>query len=185
MRRRRQRVQARSACTTSLYHNAMTSLIYHAPDESATDALGAALADVLPDGTTVALCGTLGAGKTRLVQAIAEALGIDRRDVLSPTFVLIGEHQGRRTLYHIDAYRVASQSEFLALGADEYFDSDGLVLVEWADRVPACLPRDRLEIHIDITGPTSRRFEISALGPSYALVLDWLRKALPGAWVQN
>ena len=73
----------------------MTPLIYTAADETATDALGAALAEVLPEGTTVALCGTLGAGKTRLVQAIAAAVGIDRRDVLSPTFVLIGEHHGR------------------------------------------------------------------------------------------
>ena len=58
--------------------------------------LGAALAEVLPDGTTVALCGTLGAGKTRLVQAIAEAVGVDRRNVTSPTFVLIQEYHGRR-----------------------------------------------------------------------------------------
>ncbi len=101
--------------------------------------LGAALAEVLPDGTTVALCGTLGAGKTRLVQAIAEAAGVDRRNVLSPTFVLIQEYHGRRTVYHIDAYRLRDADEFLALGPEEYFEGDGLVLVEWADRVePAC-----------------------------------------------
>jgi tRNA threonylcarbamoyladenosine biosynthesis protein TsaE len=156
----------------------MTSLVYYADDERATDALGAALADALPEGTTVALCGTLGAGKTRLAQAIAAALGIDRREVLSPTFVLIGEHHGRRALYHIDAYRVASQSEFQALGADEYFDGDGLVLIEWADRVPDCLPRDRLEIHIEVTGPTSRRFEIGGLGRLGGDLLERLRMAL-------
>ena len=118
----------------------------------------------LPDGTTVALCGTLGAGKTRLVQAIAEAAGVDRRDVLSPTFVLIQEYHGRRTIYHIDAYRLRDEDEFLALGPEEYFDGDGLVLVEWADRVERCLPKDRIEIHIEVTGPQSRRFEIIALG---------------------
>jgi tRNA threonylcarbamoyladenosine biosynthesis protein TsaE len=156
----------------------MTPLVYNADDESATEALGAALADVLPEGTTVALSGTLGAGKTRLVQAIAAALGIDRRDVLSPTFVLIGEHHGRRTLYHIDAYRLASQAEFQALGAEEYFEGDGLVLVEWADRVPDCLPRDRLEIRIAVTGPTARRFEISASGRFDEAALDGLRGRL-------
>ncbi len=156
----------------------MTPLIYTAADETATDALGAALAEVLPEGTTVALCGTLGAGKTRLVQAIAAAVGIDRRDVLSPSFVLIGEHHGRRTLYHIDAYRLASQAEFQALGVDEYFDRDGLVLVEWADRVPDCLPRDRLEIRIAVTGPTARRFEITAGGRLDPSVLEGLRSAL-------
>jgi tRNA threonylcarbamoyladenosine biosynthesis protein TsaE len=153
-------------------------LIYDAADESATDAFGAALAEALPEGTTVALCGTLGAGKTRLVQAIATALGIDRRDVLSPTFVLIGEHHGRRTLYHIDAYRLAGQAEFQALGAEEYFEGDGLVFVEWADRVPDCLPRDRLEIRIAVTGPTARRFEITPRGRFDNAALEGLKKAL-------
>ena len=120
----------------------MPPFIFNAANEAATAALGHALADVLPPGTTVALCGTLGAGKTRLVQAIAEALGVDRRDVVSPTFVLIQEYRGRRTIYHIDAYRLRDEDEFQQLGPDEYFESDGLVLVEWADRVEGSLPRD-------------------------------------------
>jgi tRNA threonylcarbamoyladenosine biosynthesis protein TsaE len=158
----------------------MNRFLYEAADETATAALGAALAEVLPDGTTVALCGTLGAGKTRLVQAIAEALGIDRRNVTSPTFVLIQEHHGRRTLYHIDAYRLRDEDEFLALGPEEYFDGDGLVLVEWADRVERCLPKERIEIHIEVTGPESRRFEIIALGIEYAAAIDRLQRRLHG-----
>jgi tRNA threonylcarbamoyladenosine biosynthesis protein TsaE len=142
----------------------MSRFTYHADDEAATVALGAALAELLPDGATVALCGTLGAGKTRLVQAIAEAAGVDRRDVVSPTFVLIHEYHGRRTVYHFDAYRVRDEDEFLELGPEEYFESDGLVLVEWADRVKRCLPPDRIEIWIEITGPESRRFELTGLG---------------------
>ena len=144
--------------------------------EADTARLGAALAEVLPDGTTVALCGTLGAGKTRLVQAIAEAAGVDRRDVLSPTFVLMQEHHGRRGICHIDAYRLRDDAEFLALGSDEYFDSDGLVLVEWADRVMNCLPKDRLEIRIEVTGPQSRRFEVVAVGEKLAAAIDRLRR---------
>jgi tRNA threonylcarbamoyladenosine biosynthesis protein TsaE len=143
----------------------MNRFTYHARGESATDALGAALAELLPDGTTVALCGTLGAGKTRLVQAIAAAAGIERRQVVSPTFVLIQEYRGRRTVYHLDAYRIRNENEFLELGPEEYFDSDGLVLVEWADRVQGCLPADRVEIRIEVTGPQSRRFEIVGTGP--------------------
>ena len=79
--------------------------------------------------------------------------------MLSPTFVLIQEHHGRRTIYHIDAYRLRDQAEFQALGAEEYFEGDGLVLVEWADRVQGCLPADRIEVRIEVTGPESRRFE--------------------------
>jgi tRNA threonylcarbamoyladenosine biosynthesis protein TsaE len=148
---------------------------YDAPDETATAALGAALADVLPPGTTVALCGTLGAGKTRLVQAIAAACGVDRRQVVSPTFVLIQEYRGRRPVYHIDVYRLRDDAEFMDLGPDEYFESDGLVLVEWADRVQDLLPRDRVEIHIRVTGDTSRRFEITARGRRYADLTAQLR----------
>jgi len=122
---------------------------------------------VLPEGTVVALYGTLGAGKTRLVQALAEALGIDRRQVVSPTFVLIQEYHGQKTVYHIDAYRLRGEDEFLALGPDEYFESPGLVLVEWADRVPGCLPRERVDICVEITGPGRRQFDITARGEKY------------------
>jgi tRNA threonylcarbamoyladenosine biosynthesis protein TsaE len=149
----------------------MPPIVFLAADESATAALGHALADVLPPGTTVALCGTLGAGKTRLVQAIAEALGVNRREVVSPTFVLIQEYRGRRMIYHIDAYRLRDDDEFQQLGPDEYFESDGLVLIEWADRVEGSLPRDYVEIRIDVTGAESRRFEIRSVGRRYEEVL--------------
>ncbi len=82
-----------------------------ADSEADTARLGAWLADLLPQGSVVALVGTLGAGKTRLVQAIAEHCGIDRRDVVSPTFVLVHEYRGRRLLYHIDAYRLRDEEE--------------------------------------------------------------------------
>jgi tRNA threonylcarbamoyladenosine biosynthesis protein TsaE len=156
----------------------MPPLIFNADDEAATAALGHRLADVLPPGTTVALCGTLGAGKTRLVQAVAEALGVNRRDVVSPTFVLIQEHRGRRPIYHIDAYRLRDDDEFQQLGPDEYFESDGLVLIEWADRVQASLPRDYVEIRIEVTGAESRRFEIHAVGRRYEDVLRQLGQRL-------
>lgn len=152
----------------------MTTFTFNATDESATAAFGAALAKVLPDGTTVALCGTLGAGKTRLVQAIAESLGIDRNNVVSPTFVLVQEHHGRRDIYHLDAYRLRDEDEFLALGPEEFFDSDGLVLIEWADRVEGGLPRDRIEIRIEVTGPDSRRFEVVPIGSRYVPIVDRL-----------
>ena len=153
----------------------MNRFTYHARDEAATAALGTALAELLPDGTTVALCGTLGAGKTRLVQAIAAAAGIDRREVVSPTFLLAQEYRGRRTVYHLDAYRVRDEEEFLELGPDEYFESEALVLVEWADRVERCLPPDHVEICIEITGPESRRFEVQGTGPGSDAVVAALQ----------
>jgi tRNA threonylcarbamoyladenosine biosynthesis protein TsaE len=156
----------------------MDRFTFEAGDENATRLLGAVLAEILPDGTAVALCGTLGAGKTRLVQAIAEASGVPRREVVSPTFVLIQEHRGRRPIYHIDAYRLRDEDEFLQLGPEEYFESSGLTLIEWADRVERCLPRQRIEIHVEVTGPDSRRFEVIDVAGRYQAVIDQLRRRL-------
>ena len=153
----------------------MSRFTFEAASETQTERFGSALAETLPPGTTVALVGTLGAGKTRLVQAIAAAWGIERAEITSPTFVLLQEYHGRKTICHLDAYRVADDDEFLALGVDELFASDALVLIEWADRVRRCLPEDRIEIHIEVTGRQSRRFEIVAIGHACEPILDALQ----------
>ena len=156
----------------------MKTLVYNAENESQTARLGAALAKVLPNGTTVSLCGTLGAGKTRLVRAIAEASGVAANTVVSPTFVLVQEYEGRRPIYHLDAYRLLDEDEFLQLGPEEYFDGEGLTLVEWADRVEVCMPRDRIEIHIEVTGETSREFQVTAMGRGFESVMEELAAEL-------
>src|SRR5688572_1112199 len=121
----------------------MLTLTAHS--ERDTERLGAALANVLPPGTVVGLIGTLGAGKTRLVQAVATALGMPPGSVTSPTFVLVNEYRGgRMPVFHFDTYRLKDEDEFLALGPDEYFESNGLTFVEWADRVADLLPRERV-----------------------------------------
>jgi tRNA threonylcarbamoyladenosine biosynthesis protein TsaE len=152
----------------------MNRFVFNAASEADTEVLGAALADALPERAVVALIGTLGAGKTRLVQALAAACGVPRQSVVSPTFVLANEYRGRRTIHHLDAYRLRDEEEFLALGAEEYFASDAIMLLEWADRVESCLPRDRLEIRIEETGPTTRRFEITAIGEKYQPTVERL-----------
>jgi tRNA threonylcarbamoyladenosine biosynthesis protein TsaE len=130
--------------------------------ESDTERLGQALAEVLPGGTVVALIGTLGAGKTRLVQAFAAAQGVPRDEATSPTFVLVNEYQGRLPIYHIDAYRLRDEDEFLELGPEEYFDSTGVTFIEWADRVADCLPAARLEIRCEATRELERKFTLVA-----------------------
>ncbi|MCE9548219.1 MAG: tRNA (adenosine(37)-N6)-threonylcarbamoyltransferase complex ATPase subunit type 1 TsaE [Planctomycetia bacterium] len=154
----------------------MAEFIHRSFDEAATARLGAALAELLSAGSVVALIGTLGAGKTRLVQGIAVALGVDPGDVVSPTYVILHEYRGRRRVFHFDAYRIKDDDEFLELGPDEYFESDGVTLVEWADRVERCLPRERLEIRIDATGAESREFRIAAIGQKYVAVVDGLNR---------
>jgi tRNA threonylcarbamoyladenosine biosynthesis protein TsaE len=131
--------------------------------EADTARLGRVLAQVLQPGTVVALKGDLGAGKTRLVQAIAESLGVDRQEVVSPTFVLLQEYQGEKAIYHVDAYRISNNDEFMQLGMEEYFTAGGLVFIEWADRVADCLPPNTVWIEIEVTGDTTRRFTITGL----------------------
>jgi tRNA threonylcarbamoyladenosine biosynthesis protein TsaE len=137
------------------------------PNLSATEAFGRQLAGLLFPGAVVALVGPLGAGKTHLVRAIVGGLGADGRVVSSPTFVLIQEYDARLPVYHFDAYRLRSEAEFFDLGAHEYFQGDGVCLVEWADRVPGCLPREHLTVRLEITGEISRRAVVAGSGPRY------------------
>lgn len=148
------------------------------PDPAATEALGRRLADLLFPGAVVALVGPLGAGKTHLVRAVAEGLGIaDRRVVSSPTFVLIQEYQARLPVYHFDAYRLRNETEFADLGAHEYFERDGVCLVEWADRVPGCLPEEYLQVELTVTGETTRRAVVTGYGSQYVGVVNGIASA--------
>lgn len=115
----------------------------------------------IPAATTIGLVGTLGAGKTTLVQAIAHAAEIDAADVTSPTFTLLQTHRGRITIHHLDAYRVVDEDEFLELGVDELFEDDAWTLVEWADRVADVMPSDTLWIKIDLDASDARLLTFS------------------------
>jgi tRNA threonylcarbamoyladenosine biosynthesis protein TsaE len=132
--------------------------------ESQTNETALQIARLLSVGDVVALIGDLGAGKTRFVQAVAAALGVPRDEVNSPTFTLIQEYEGQILIRHCDTYRLRNAEEFADLGLDELFATDGIALVEWADRVEEYLPRDRLEVRITIDSPTSRTFELAAKG---------------------
>jgi tRNA threonylcarbamoyladenosine biosynthesis protein TsaE len=134
--------------------------VFESAGEADTWRLGQALAAELPEGAVVALHGTLGAGKTRLVQAVAAAWGIDPREVVSPTFVLATEHHGRRSLYHVDAYRLRDEDEFEALGQHEHFGGPGVVFIEWAEKIAGSLPEERIEISLEVCGESSRRFSL-------------------------
>ena len=158
----------------------MADFIYQANDESATEALGTALAGLLKPDSVVGLTGTLGAGKTFLIRSVAAAHGVDRRQVVSPTFVLLHEYEGRTPIYHFDAYRIKDATEFRQLGPDEYYAAGGLVFIEWAERIAACLPPEWLEISIVITGDRSRAFEFTAHGRRHGPIVGQL-----AAWASS
>lgn len=137
-----------------------TGLIVEVGSEEETDRLGQALAKFVKAGTVIGLIGPLGAGKTRLSRAIAEALGVDPGAIASPTFVLIHEYDGTIPVYHFDAYRLKNPDEFEALGVVDYWNGEGVCLVEWADRVAEQLPPSAWTVRIEPLNSSSRRFHI-------------------------
>lgn len=138
----------------------------------AAAALGAAIDATLAaepgaPAFVVALVGPLGAGKTEWVRGLAEGLGVDPRAVASPTFVIASEYPGRRRLAHVDLYRLASEAELEAAGFLDLLAPGAVVAVEWADRFPAALPADRLEVRIERSAqaPEEREITLEASGP--------------------
>jgi tRNA threonylcarbamoyladenosine biosynthesis protein TsaE len=149
--------------------------IGHTHSELETDRLGRVLAGQLRPGMVVGLVGMLGAGKTRIVKAIAQALGVDRDEVNSPTFVLIQEYAGPFPLYHFDAYRLGDLEEFLELGVEELLSGEGVCLIEWADRVEQVLPPETLWIEIRLLSPSAREWEFRGTGPEAQRVIQHLQ----------
>lgn len=132
--------------------------------EEETNTIATQVAAQLRAGDVIALVGDLGAGKTRFAKAIAQAWGISGDEVNSPTFTLIHEYQGRLPIRHCDTYRLRDAEEFADLGLDELFATDGIALIEWADRVTDYLPRNRLRVEIVIESPSTRFITMTSIG---------------------
>jgi tRNA threonylcarbamoyladenosine biosynthesis protein TsaE len=146
-----------------------------------TYAWGRCLGQILKPPLLLALDGQLGAGKTHLTQGIvAGYLGEGAPWASSPTYVLqhIYVNNGRR-VYHLDAYRLdGSPEEWQGAGLDETLrDPDAIVCVEWAARVRACLPREGLEIALEVISEASRRASLSAYGAHAMAVLKAVRES--------
>lgn len=123
------------------------------PDAAATHALGVRIGNSLKGGEFIALCGPLGAGKTQLVKGIAIGLGVPAEEpVVSPTFVLIREYQGRLRLLHADAYRIGSADEWRALGTEEARADGAVLAVEWADRFAEVVPAGAIWVELEYSG---------------------------------
>jgi tRNA threonylcarbamoyladenosine biosynthesis protein TsaE len=152
----------------------MEAFVFQASSTSDTDRFAKALAACVSSRMVIGLTGTLGAGKTYLVRQVARHWGIEPSLVVSPTFTLCNEYHGDRNVYHLDLYRIADEDSLFELGATEYFESDGVCFVEWADRFPACLPNDRLVIDLDVVDESKRNIDVRASGAEAVRVLQLL-----------
>jgi tRNA threonylcarbamoyladenosine biosynthesis protein TsaE len=135
-------------------------IVTHSPAE--TIEFGKKLGSRLKGGEIIALIGQLGSGKTHLIKGIAAGAGsVDNSVVNSPTFVIVNEYNGRFDIYHIDAYRLNSISEFETLGFDDYCYPNSIVIIEWADKVMSALGTiDYIRIDLEHIGQTERNISI-------------------------
>ena len=127
--------------------------------EEETIALARQVAQGLRPGDVVLLAGHLGAGKTAFVRGLAQGLGIDPAEVSSPTFTLVHEYRGGRlTLYHADLYRL-ERAATDDLGLEEMGVKDGVLAVEWADRLTHKIP-GATDVRIQLVDDTTRLITI-------------------------
>jgi tRNA threonylcarbamoyladenosine biosynthesis protein TsaE len=146
-----------------------------------TRRLGAHLGALLKAGDLVLLEGEFGTGKTTFAQGIAAGLGLDARYVNSPTFTLINEHRGGRApLYHIDLYRLEDDEQVATLGLDDYFEGDGVTVVEWPGQAGPWLPAEYALVRLSHLSETKRTIRFHSQGAYYAELLDRFRKETYG-----
>lgn len=127
--------------------------------ERETEEAGAAFAAGIPDGTVVAMYGELGAGKTAFVRGIAQGMGLDCR-VNSPTFTIVNEYLGARTLLHFDMYRLGSADELWDIGWDDYLSRGAVCAVEWSENVADAFTGDEITVRFEKLSDTDRRITI-------------------------
>jgi tRNA threonylcarbamoyladenosine biosynthesis protein TsaE len=133
-----------------------------------TEVLGEEVGRLLEAGDIVCLYGELGSGKTVLTKGMARGLGVTpERAVRSPSFVLMHRYQGRVPVYHADLYRLDGPTDIEDIGLREFLGGDGVAVIEWADKLDASLPAERLEITLVHQTEETRLITITPLGARY------------------
>ena len=140
--------------------------------------IGQMLGSRLEPGDTICLYGDLGAGKTSFSYGIALGLDVKDQYITSPTFTFVNEYKGRIPFYHIDLYRLKDPEELEGIGFEEYIDSDGVTVIEWAERAEDELPDDRLSVYFSYVDERSREIGFLAEGERYEKLLHDLRNEL-------
>ena len=134
--------------------------------------LGKTIAGRLKGGEIILLSGPLGAGKTVLAKGIAGGLGINRNNVVSPTFVLLRQYPGKYLLQHFDFYRLKTPEDIFVLGYQDYLFSDAVTLIEWPERLEFLLPKEFLKIKLLPKAKNQRYFKFTAKGARYKKLLE-------------
>lgn len=140
-------------------------VITRSPEE--TQQVGAKLARSLKAGDVLALTGEMGAGKTTFVRGIGQGLEVPVSAIASPSFVLVKQYRGRLAVYHADLFRLDHLPQAATVGLEEFYDADGVTLVEWARKIPQVMPEEFLEIVFEHVDESTRKIRAAPHGPRY------------------
>jgi len=140
--------------------NNSQTFVCHSTKE--TQELGKKIARSCADGALISLRGSLGAGKTVIAKGIAEEIGITEA-IVSPTFTLIQEYEGKMPLIHMDLYRIDGVEEFEGIGGEELLYQKGITLIEWSEKIDEILPEHTIYIDIEILDNQDRQITIQGL----------------------
>jgi tRNA threonylcarbamoyladenosine biosynthesis protein TsaE len=154
----------------------MFSVITSSPEQ--TWEIGRLLGILLKAGDTVYLYGDLGAGKTNFAYGIARGLDVQEQYITSPTFTFVNEYQGRLPLYHLDLYRLKGPEELENIGFDDYIESDGVTVIEWAERAADELPAESLNVYLTAVDEKSREIGFLAEGERYEKLAEEMKQEL-------
>ena len=134
------------------------TIISHSEEE--TKNAGRELARRAVRSSVISLRGSLGAGKTVFAKGFAQELEITEA-IVSPTFTLVQEYEGKMKMYHLDLYRLSGEDEFESMGGEDFLYSDGVCLIEWSENISSMLPDDTIYVNITINEDLSRTIEIT------------------------
>ena len=133
---------------------------YHSSCPEDTREVGRRLVRENRIGSIICLYGPLAAGKTTLVKGMADGLGIEE-PIVSPSYVLMREYEGNRPLFHLDLFRINSGEEFIEAGLEEYLLGEkGFTAIEWAGRIEGILPKERIDVSLELRGEAERDIEV-------------------------
>lgn len=149
-------------------------IISHTPQE--TEHIGSLLGEMLTRGDIIALAGELGTGKTTFVRGMAQGMGIEGKEVASPSFTLVNEYEGPLPLFHLDLYRLEDEQELLGIDYDEYIRGDGVAVIEWADRISQAVPRESLWIRLRYLDAELREIVFQAQGDRSEKIIEELQR---------
>ena len=138
-------------------------ILFQSDSIAATRELGLLIGENLQPSTVIGLTGTLGTGKTNLAQAIAEGLGVDPRNVVSPTYTICIPYSARLNVLHLDSYRIKHDEEVDELGLDERVENGEVLIIEWIERIVEVAPPVDLQIDVEQMGESEREFNLKAL----------------------